>query len=53
MRKVLHAEEGKVGIVLLQGKQRKAPHGRVGSLAQKLKGAGYLVATSEMPWSSG
>ncbi len=45
------AEEGKVGIVLLHGKQSKAPHGAVGSLAQKLKGAGYLVVIPEMPWS--
>jgi len=44
------AEEGKVGIVLLHGKQSPVP-GPVGSLAQKLRGAGYLVATPEMPWS--
>jgi esterase/lipase len=47
-----HAEEGKVGIVLLHGKQGKAGYGPLGSLAQKLKRAGYLVASPEMPWSS-
>jgi pimeloyl-ACP methyl ester carboxylesterase len=45
------AEEGKVGVVLLHGKQGRVP-GTVGSLALKLKGAGYLVATPEMPWSA-
>ena len=44
------AEDGKVGVVLLHGKKGIVP-GPVGSLAQKLKGAGYLVATPEMPWS--
>jgi pimeloyl-ACP methyl ester carboxylesterase len=44
------AEEGKVGIVLLHGKQSPVS-GPVGSLAQKLRGAHYLVATPEMPWS--
>jgi hypothetical protein len=44
------AEEGKVGIVLLHGKQSPVP-GPVGSLAEKLRGAHYLVATPEMPWS--
>jgi pimeloyl-ACP methyl ester carboxylesterase len=44
------AEEGKVGTVLLHGKQDKAPY-HIGSLAQKLRGAGRLVATPEMPWS--
>jgi hypothetical protein len=44
------AREGKVGIVLLHGKQSPVP-GPVGSLAQKLRGAGYLAATPEMPWS--
>ena len=44
------AEEGKVGIVLLHGKQSPVP-GPVGSLAQKLRGAHYLVAIPEMPWS--
>lgn len=39
-----------VGIVLLHGKQGTVP-GPVGPLAQKLKAAGYLVATPEMPWS--
>jgi pimeloyl-ACP methyl ester carboxylesterase len=44
------AEDGKVGIVLLHGKQSSVP-GPVGSLAEKLRGAHYLVATPEMPWS--
>lgn len=44
------AEEGKVGIVLLHGKQDKAPY-HVGSLVQELRGAGHLVATPEMSWS--
>jgi pimeloyl-ACP methyl ester carboxylesterase len=44
------AEETKLGIVLLHGKQDKAPY-HVGSLAQKLRGARYLVAAPEMPWS--
>ena len=44
------AEEGKIGIVLLHGKQDKAPY-EISSLTGKLKGAGYLVVTPEMPWS--
>lgn len=44
------AEEGKVGVVLMHGKQGTVS-GRLGPLAQKLKEAGYLVATPEMPWS--
>lgn len=44
------AQDGEVGVVLLHGKKGIVP-GAVGSLAQKLKGAGYLVATPEMPWS--
>ena len=44
------AEDGKVGVVLLHGKKGIVP-GPVGSLAQKLKRAGYLVTTPEMPWS--
>ena len=45
------AEEQRVGIVLLHGKQDKAPY-YVGALAQKLRSARYLVATPEMPWSA-
>ena len=44
------AEEGNVGIVLLHGKQDRAPY-EISSLARKLKRAGYLVVTPEMPWS--
>jgi esterase/lipase len=44
------ADDGKVGIVLLHGKQSR-PTGAVAPLERTLKGAGYLVATPEMPWS--
>ena len=44
------SDEGEIGIVLLHGKQDIAPY-EISSLAGKLKGAGYLVVTPEMPWS--
>lgn len=44
------ADDGKVGVVLLHGKQSR-PTGAVAPLERTLKGAGYLVATPEMPWS--
>jgi pimeloyl-ACP methyl ester carboxylesterase len=44
------AQDEKVGVVLLHGKQG-APSGAVASLARKMTGAGFLVATPEMPWS--
>ncbi len=40
----------KIGIVLLHGKQDKAPY-RIAQLARKLESAGYLVAMPELPWS--
>lgn len=43
-------EAGKIGIVLLHGKQGTVP-GPLGPLAQKLEDAGCLVSTPEMPWS--
>ena len=43
-------EKGEIGIVLLHGKQDKAPY-EISSLAGKLKNAGYLVVTPELPWS--
>jgi dienelactone hydrolase len=43
-------DDGKVGVVLLHGKQ-STPSGAVAPLARKLKKEGYLVATPEMPWS--
>jgi pimeloyl-ACP methyl ester carboxylesterase len=43
-------EKGKLGIVLLHGKQDRAPY-KLRSLVHKLRGASYLVATPEMPWS--
>jgi esterase/lipase len=45
-------EKGEIGVVLLHGKQGAVP-GRLGPLARKLKAAGCLVATPEMPWSRG
>jgi esterase/lipase len=44
------AEEGKVGIVLLHGKQG-IPTRHIDSLAGSLSAKGYLVATPELPWS--
>jgi pimeloyl-ACP methyl ester carboxylesterase len=41
---------GPLGVVLLHGKYG-APDKHIGGLAAALRGAGYLVATPEMPWS--
>lgn len=45
-----HAAEADTGIVLLHGKRDKPPT-RVQPLARQLQGAGYRVATPDMPWS--
>ena len=45
-----YGADGKIGIVLLHGKQDRAPY-KIASLANRLKDEGYLVATPEMPWS--
>jgi esterase/lipase len=45
-----YGADGKIGIVLLHGKQDRAPY-KIASLANRLKDEGYLVVTPEMPWS--
>lgn len=45
-----YGTDGKISIVLLHGKQDRAPY-KIASLANRLKDEGYLVATPEMPWS--
>ena len=43
---------GDVGVVLLHGKWGTAkPKSPIGKLASKLKGAGFMVETPDMPWS--
>lgn len=44
----------KIGIVLMHGKSATSlPKSPMGQLSAKLKEAGFLVATPEMPWSKG
>ena len=43
-----YGADGKIGIVLLHGKQDRAPY-KIASLANRLKDEGYLVAPRKCP----